>query len=200
MLFDLKDRWDAGAFLSAKSANGRSRRDRSDLLNKAFTKEDEADEPPVVPARAPLPPGVTNYVTTRGLALLRAELERLEAERAQLEMAGEGADRHRALALVDGRLAELAPRLASATLVHPSEQRHDEVRFGATATVRAEDGAVRRYRIVGVDEADVAAGRVAFVAPLARALLGKRAGDTVIVKSPRGDEELELVAISYVEE
>jgi transcription elongation factor GreB len=169
-------------------------------MNKAFTKEEDADEPPVVPARAPLPPGATNYVTTRGLALLRAELDRLEAERAELEATDEGADRHRALALVDGRRAELTLRLASATVVEPSEQPHDEVRFGATATVRAEDGAVRRYRIVGVDEADVAAGRVAFLAPLARALLGKRVGDAAIVKTPRGDEELELVAISYAEE
>ena len=71
------------------------------------------------------------------------------------------------------------------------------MRFGATVTVRAEHREERRYRIVGVDEADVAHGLLAFVAPLARALLGKHAGDTAVVRTPRGEEELEVVRVDY---
>ena len=63
--------------------------------------------------------------------------------------------------------------------------------------MRGESGGERRYEIVGVDEADVAHGRVAFVAPLARALLGKRVGDVALLRTPRGEEELEVLAIDY---
>jgi transcription elongation factor GreB len=54
-----------------------------------------------------------------------------------------------------------------------------------------------RYTIVGVDEADAAQQRIAFVSPLARALLGRTVGDTVRLRAPRGDRELEIVAIAY---
>ena len=55
----------------------------------------------------------------------------------------------------------------------------------------------KRYQIVGVDEADAAQGRISFVSPLARALLGRAAGDVVRLRTPRGDEELEVVAVEY---
>lgn len=166
-------------------------------MSKAFTKDDAADEPSFVRPRAPLPDGVTNYVTTRGLALLRAELTAIDAERAALESIAEDAERARAITAVAARHAELEARIASAAVVEPRVQPHDEVRFGATVLVRAEDGSERTYRIVGVDEADAAHGSVAFVAPLARALLGKRVGEGAIVRTPRGDDELEVVAIDY---
>jgi transcription elongation factor GreB len=72
------------------------------------------------------------------------------------------------------------------------------VRFGATVAVRGEDGTERRYRLVGVDEADPLHGAVSWRSPLAAALLGARTGDTVTFRSPRGDEELEVVALSYL--
>jgi transcription elongation factor GreB len=64
-------------------------------------------------------------------------------------------------------------------------------------TVRTEAGAERTYSIVGVDEADAGAGRIAFVAPLSRALLGKRAGDAATVRTPHGNEELEVLSVVY---
>lgn len=149
-----------------------------------------------------MPPGVANYVTPRGLELLRDELRRLEAQRAELEAqsspdAEAEADRPQAIAALTARIVELSSRVASAELVDPQGQPRDEARFGATVLVRNEAGDERRYQIVGVDEADAAAGRVAFLAPLARALLGKHAGDIAVVRTPRGDEELEVVAIAY---
>lgn len=167
-------------------------------MSKAFKGEDASEAPIVVPPRAPLPPGVENYVTARGLAALKAEHERLLVERARVEAStGEDADRPRALAALGERIAAVEDRLATARLVNPASQPPGEVRFGATVTVRAHGGEERRYRIVGVDEADVDRGQLAFVAPLARALLGKHAGDTAVVRTPRGEEELEVVSVEH---
>jgi transcription elongation factor GreB len=73
----------------------------------------------------------------------------------------------------------------------------NEVRFGARVKIRGEHGRVREVSIVGVDEADPAAGLVAFVAPLARALLGHRVGDVVTVRAPGGEEGLEILSVDY---
>lgn len=163
-------------------------------MSKAFTSEETVDAPVIVSPRAPLPDGAPNYVTSRGLALLRAELETLEAERAKIEGASDAAARLPALA---ARLGELAARIGSAVEVDGPSQPAGEVRFGATATVRDQHGAERRYRIVGVDEADARAGLVAFVSPIARALLGRRVGELTALRTPRGEEELEIVAVTY---
>lgn len=165
-------------------------------MSKAFTKDDDAAEPPLVAARRPpLPSGVPNYVTPRGLAQLRAELE-AEQQREPPALVSD-AERARAHALRSSRIAELETRLSSAVLVDAAQQPRDEARFGAEVTVKNLAGALRRYRIVGVDEADAARASVAFVAPLARALLGKRVGDVAPVSTPAGDDELEILAISY---
>ena len=169
-------------------------------MNKAFTKEDAPDPPLIVPPRPPLPDGVPNYVTARGLALLRDELAALEAERAAIVAAGgDDAERARRLARESARIAALNGRIASAELVDPRRQPRDEVRFGATVTVRDDDGHDRRYAIVGVDEADPSTGRIAFLAPVARALQGARVGDLVTVRTGRGEESLEVLAIAYTE-
>jgi transcription elongation factor GreB len=172
-------------------------------MSKAFTKDDAPDEPVVIPSRAPLPPGVPNYVTARGMALLKLELSGLEGERARLEASKNGDDterRHR-IAVLAARIAELSARVLSAEVIEHHGQPPDEVRFGATVTLRPAAGEQpfeeRHYQIVGVDEANVASGRVAFVAPIARALLGKRVGDVASVHTARGDEDLEIVAIEY---
>jgi transcription elongation factor GreB len=171
-------------------------------VSRAFTKEDEAGEAPLVPRRAPLPQGVPNYVTSRGLAALRAELAELHALVAAARTApGAGSEpeaaRARALNALAERVAELETRLGSAELVTAPELAPDEIRFGATVTVASPSGAERSYTIVGVDEADATAGRIAFVAPLARALLGKHAGDVAVVRTPHGDEELAIIALNY---
>jgi transcription elongation factor GreB len=155
-------------------------------VSKAFTKDDGPEAAPVLRRRAPLPAGMPNYVTARGLAALRAELERLAAAPA----APGDAQAHAAWR------AELEERLATAVLVSPPDDRA-EARFGATVRVRDPAGRARTVRIVGVDEADAARGLVAFTSPLARALLGRRAGDVVAVRAPGGEEELEVVEISW---
>jgi transcription elongation factor GreB len=63
--------------------------------------------------------------------------------------------------------------------------------------VRDDAGRDRSYQIVGVDEADPSSGRITFVAPLARALLGRSLGESLSVRTPHGEEELDIVEISY---
>jgi transcription elongation factor GreB len=168
-------------------------------VNKAFTKEDETNIPAVVPPRAPLSAGTPNYVTTRGLEKLKAELRELDEERARLDKAAPDAERARAFAHLAARRSALEERLAGATLVDAAQQPRDEVRFGASVEVRAANGASRTYQIVGVDEAEPTEGRVAFVSPIARALLGRRVGESVNVRTPRGEEEIEILRIVYSE-
>lgn len=167
-------------------------------VSKAFTSEEAPDEPPLVPSRPPLPAGVPNYVTPRGFVALREERRRL-LQGAAPARGPHVDDRARAMAAagVDARLHALDERIASAVVVDAAEQAGDRVRFGARVTVRDARSVEHTYEIVGVDEADAALGRIAFVAPVARALLGKTAGESVTLRSPRGAEELEIVDVAY---
>ena len=143
-------------------------------MSKAFTKED--DDAPVAPARRRgLPVPVPNFVTARGLAAARAELD---------ELGRTGGD--------PDRIRELMDHLATAQVADVP----DPTTAGIGAAVTVEDGAGRRatYRIVGAIESDPRQGRVGWQTPIATALWGARAGDTVAL--PRGDE-VEVVAIDY---
>ena len=139
-------------------------------------------------------------MTARGLALLRDELAALESERAALAASRRdesGPDRR--LAILNARLADLGVRVASAELVDVRRQSRDVVRFGATVTVRDEDGVLLRYTIVGVDEAAPAEGRIAFLAPVARALTGRRVGDVATLRTASGEHALTIEAITWDE-
>ena len=88
-------------------------------------------------------------------------------------------------------------RLRSAKLVQPEAQPKDEVAFGAKVTLEDDEGARRIFVVVGEDEADPAAGKISWVSPLARAMVGCHLGDLVTWSRPVGDLELEVVAIGY---
>jgi transcription elongation factor GreB len=172
-------------------------------MSRAFVKDDGPEGQPLVPPRASLPPGVPNYVTPRGLALLKDELAELEAERSRLQ-AGAVGEHGQELVVLAGRITELSARIASARVVEPRSHAQDEVRFGATVTLRTlaggPPGEERTFTIVGVDEAAVADGRVAFVAPIARAVVGKRQGEKASLRTARGDEVLEIRTVTYESE
>ena len=165
-------------------------------MSRAFTKDEAPVGPVLIPPRAPLPAGATNYVTPSGLDLLNAERIELEAERADLDDLTDEDERKRALAEINGRLADLNARIASARVIR-HDPVPDEVRFGATVTLTTADGEKRRFTIVGVDEATTAPDRVAFLAPIARAVTGRKVGDTISLKTPRGEETLTVTAIRY---
>ena len=123
----------------------------------------------------------------------------MDVERSELAAMTDEAERRRLQAVLAVRASELDDRIATAVPVPPPAQGDGLVRFGATVRVAVEDGSEHVYRIVGVDEADAARGLIAFVSPLARALLGKREGDAAVVHTPRGEEELEIVGVTYVD-
>jgi transcription elongation factor GreB len=171
-------------------------------MSRAFLKNESADDPVVIPARAPLPPGTTNYVTSRGLSLLRAELDELEKEHAYAQTnEPDETERTRQLALLNGRIGAINQRIATARVVDTHEHPQNEVRFGATVSLHsrtAKQGNVDRLlTIVGVDEADATHGRIAFTAPIARLLLGKHVGDLISLRTPQGENVMEITDISY---
>ena len=169
-------------------------------MSRGFVKESDFEEAPVIPQRAELPPGATNYVTARGLAQLNEEHAALEAERLALA-AQDDNEARRALIVVEGKLRLLQGRIASARVLEADEVDRGEVRFGATVTFTILDGPIkgqtRTLTIVGVDEANLKEKRVAFVAPLAKALTGARVGETVELRLGARTQRMRIEKIAY---
>lgn len=140
-------------------------------MSKAFTKDDALPEPPLARAPPRLAPGETRYVTTDGLRALREEAAALDPQSARAQL--------------------LLATIATLTVASPPED--GRALFGSRVTLEDEEGAVREYRLVGPDEADAKAGLLSVESPLARALLGKREGETVVVELPRGTAGYTLV-------
>ncbi|MBI3275253.1 MAG: transcription elongation factor GreA [Methylocystis sp.] len=103
-----------------------------------------------------------------------------------------------AQALNEGRIAELEDKLSRAEVIDVSKLGGNTVKFGATVTVVDEDTEEeKRYQIVGEPEADVKNGRVSIASPIARALIGKKAGDTVEVRTPGGGKSYEILKVAF---
>ena len=102
---------------------------------------------------------------------------------------------------IDRRIRFLVRRLDNAEVVDPATPRDEEsgaqVFFGATVTVANAQGDERTVSIVGIDEIDTARGYISWISPMARALLKAREGDTVMVRTPGGSEELDVVSVRY---
>ena len=101
---------------------------------------------------------------------------------------------------IEGRIAELESKLSAAHIIDPKELEDDgRVVFGVTVDLESvESGDKVTYQIVGEDEADVKINKVSFSSPLARAMIGKSAGDVVEVKAPGGAREYEIVEVKYI--
>lgn len=99
---------------------------------------------------------------------------------------------------IDRRIRFLNKRLDTAVVVDPETRAQDDVvYFGATVELEDEDGGRKRYQLVGEDESDPGSGRISWRSPIGRALLKRRVGDTVVVKRPAGDLELEVISVVY---
>lgn len=164
-------------------------------MSRGFVKEDDQEEVPIIPPRAALPAGTTNYVTPNGIKELKQEEEELIDERSQLEIKNE-TELRRAQAVIDGKLKLLRERISTARLLDPKEQPKDEVRFGALVSLK-QNGNKQKFQIVGVDEADVKKQKIAFVAPIAKAVTGKKVGEIANFKLGDETRKLEVLEISY---
>jgi transcription elongation GreA/GreB family factor len=153
-------------------------------VSRAFVKEDAAGGE-ALPDRhvSPHP----NFVTPEGLAAIDRELALLQ-ERHAAALQAEDRD---ALAAIARDLRYWSARRATAQLVKPPLA-PAEVAFGSTVTIARDDGRTQTWRIVGEDEAEPANGTLSYVAPVARALIGKRVGDVVRA----GNSDAEIVSIS----
>jgi transcription elongation factor GreB len=181
-------------------------------MNKAFVREGDGDEDEDPGPSLKLPPGIRNYITPAGHSRLKDELEHLvKRERPHVveivAWAASNGDRSengdyiygkRRLREIDRRIRFLSKRLDIAEVVDPLRQGdNDQVFFGARVTVADTDGNENTYTIVGVDEADVARGRISWISPLARALIKARAGESVRFQSPLGLREIDIVDVVY---
>ena len=167
-------------------------------MSKAFTRESDLPEIVVRPRPTSLlPPGAKNYLTVGGAQELERELDELLSMRSRLTAAAEDGELAEKLQRVDMRIAQLQQTLHSAAIVEPPSAPDDTVRFGATVTVREQDGSECTYRIVGVDETDLERNWISWVSPIAKALLQARAGERVRVKFPSGEQELEILRVSH---
>ena len=100
--------------------------------------------------------------------------------------------------MIEGRIADLQTKIALAEVVNPAEIKSDRVVFGATVSLAdLEEDSKVTYQIVGLDEADVKAGKISIMSPIARALIGKKTGDIVVVHSPKGEKEYEVLSFKY---
>jgi transcription elongation factor GreA len=152
-------------------------------------------------------------MTAGGYAALTEELRRRQQEdrpriiqqiseaRAHGDLS-ENAEYHaakEAQSLNEGRIAELEDKLSRADVIDVSKLSGSTIKFGATVTVVDEDtDEEKAYQIVGESEADVKSGRVSLTSPIARALIGKKAGDTVEVKTPGGGKSYEILKVAFV--
>jgi len=153
-------------------------------------------------------------LTVRGAEKLKAELHRLKTverhaviqaiseARAQGDLS-ENAEYDAAKdkqGFIEGRILELEAKLAAAQVIDPSTLDADgRVVFGATVDLEDEDGGAGvTYQIVGDDEADLKQGLISISSPIARALIGKEAGDVAEFQAPGGTRSFEIIGVRYV--
>jgi len=163
-------------------------------MSRAFVKE--PDSPPDEILERPQSEH-PNYITPEGLEQLRAQLRALEESRAALGDVTDDPKRQQQLTEVERELHYVQGRIDRALVVDPASQPTDEVLFGAIVEVLDGEGQTQQFAIVGEDEADAAGGKVSWMSPLAKAMLGARVGDTVTWQRPAGNVELDITAIRY---
>lgn len=183
-------------------------------MSKAFTKESDNDDEDDLPDDiGGLPAGAKNYMTPEGFARMREELMTLmRKERPEVvqvvSWAAANGDRSengdylygkKRLREIDRRIRFLSKRLERSEVVDPAKRpKTDQVFFGATVIYANARDEERTVKIVGVDEVDPGRGHVSWISPIARALLRAHEGDVVRMRTPGGEEEIEIVKVTYV--
>jgi transcription elongation factor GreB len=166
-------------------------------MSRGFVKEDDQEEIPIVPPRADLPEGVTNYVTQVGMNELLTEKQMLVNEKSMLDSSNED-EKRIALNHINAKLQLLNNRIVTAKIVNLNDQAPDEIRFGAVIKLKIEANKnIQTFQIVGVDEADISKGKISFTSPIAKVLINKLIGDKAILKRGQEDLVFEIIDIAY---
>jgi len=184
-------------------------------VSKAFTRDDGENLPEEDldgEEANPIPAGAKNYLTPAGWRRMRDELQWLVShERPEVTQvvswAARNGDRSenadyqygkKRLREIDRRIRYLTKRLEVAEVVDPATREEtDQVFFGATVSYANAGGEEKTVRIVGIDEMDPALGYVSWISPIARALIKAREGDTVRLRTPAGEEEIDILEVRY---
>jgi transcription elongation factor GreB len=154
-----------------------------------------------------------NYITPRGLKrlfveqeyllkVLRPETTKVVTWAASLGDRSENADYQyskKKLREIDRRLRFLAKRIDCAVSVNPLDIKSEKVQFGATVTLENEEGTLKSFSIVGIDETDTQKKYISWLSPIGSALIGKEKGDDVLVRTPTGEVEYNISHIEYLE-
>jgi transcription elongation factor GreB len=182
-------------------------------MSRAFVSESDGefqdDDLPAI--KIPLPANTKNYMTPEGAEKLKSELHHLlHTERPEIaallsrQVSGvDSADQQtiglsrRRLREVERRIEYLNVMVGRLEVVETAGQDRQQVTFGAAVTVADEKETTKLYRIVGVDESEPEAGRISWISPLARALIGARAGEVVTVELPEHEVTLRVLEIDY---
>jgi len=180
-------------------------------MNKAFVKESDDDED-LDAATPSIPPGTKNYMTPQGHVAMKEELLRLiDVDRPEVvrivSWAASNGDRSengdyiygkRRLREIDRRIRFLTKRLDIAEVVDASMHHgSDQIYFGATIKYENQAGEEHTVTIVGIDELDPLNGKISWISPVARALTKAREGDSVVLRTPAGMDELTILEVSY---
>jgi transcription elongation factor GreB len=181
-------------------------------MSKAFTKEDDdSDDSQDVELQSL--PTRKNYITPKGFKRLQDEShELLNVTRPDIvqvvSWAAFNGDRSengdylygkKRLREIDRRIRFLSKRLEIAEVIDPLQVKSVRAQFGATITFQNEEGLKKTISIVGIDESEPARGKISWISPLAKVFLNHEVGEVVSFKSPKGEEELEILSIIYKE-
>jgi transcription elongation factor GreB len=182
-------------------------------MNKAFVKESDDDDDPDTPLPE-VPAGTKNYITPAGYQRIKDELLHLiDVDRPEVvrivHWAASNGDRSengdyiygkRRLREIDRRIRFLTKRMDLAEVVDPSVHHgSDQIFFGATVTYENQAGEEHTITIMGIDELDPLNGKISWISPVARALTKARIGDSVVLKTPAGIDELQILDVHYPE-
>jgi transcription elongation factor GreB len=165
-------------------------------MSRGFVKEDDLEHAGTDLPERPVSQH-PNYVTPYGLSLLQNEANKLAQTREVLMQRKDDTIAQQEIAKIDRDLRYLSIRLEQAILVDPTKQPKDNILFGAKVEVEDEEGNHLQFTIVGEDEADISQNKVSYVSPIAKALIGRKLGDTVVWQRPAGNMILDIIDINY---
>ncbi len=168
----------------------------NEALSRGFVKEDDLEHAGTDLPERPISEHA-NYVTPAGFKQLEDSANQLDAERAKLISLKEDETAKQQLAVIDRDLRYFSARLENVIVVDPAEQDKETVLFGAVVEVEDEAGETLQFNIVGEDEADMSKHKVSYVSPIARALIGRKVGDSVTWQRPAGNMLLDIIKINY---
>jgi len=129
-----------------------------------------------------------------------AVIKAIEEARAHGDLS-ENAEYHAAKeqqGFIESRIQDIDGKISRSEVIDPKELFGDVALFSATVSLADEDDTIVKYQIVGVDEVDVSAGKISYISPIGRAIIGRKIGDEIEVKTPKGETYYEITKVEFI--